>query len=746
MTSGLHLFNSQTRKKELFRGSGPDGLDVNWYSCGPTVYDAAHLGHARTYVAFDVLRRVMRDYFGYAIKYQMNITDVDDKIIKRARIRYLMETYRRNIIEKKDLSVFVADLESASKVFVAKLVDGSIPLAEKREAMTKIFQEAESQINDFKAKHKEIDAEAVETLLNGQTGDIISEWLDANHGSEVHDPEIFRQLAAKWEREFFQDMTSLGVEAPDIVTRVSDYVKEIADFTEIVIQRGYAYTAPSGSVYFDVARFVSDGYKYPRLVPEMGTDTTGEAVAQINDADADVSVEKRSPVDFVLWKAWKPGEPFWIPEGSTLAKGRPGWHIECSAMATSILGREPLDIHSGGIDLRFPHHDNELAQSEAYLGLKGETQGWVRYFLHSGHLTISGLKMAKSLKNFITIRKAFEEMTPRQLRLAFLLGSWCAPMEYNPSVVFQAKEYLRYAKEFFATVMPLVLLEIPKHKDRVKATQTELELLTALTEAKKTVHNALCDNVDTRTVLQAIKNLMGAVHVYLQGTSLIQATADPELLYAAAQFVARNFSLLGLGSYSEWLGNDENHVAAQASDQLDAAENEQGGARALAVARVVADFRDMIREAARKTKAIEMLQLCDELRDKMLPLVGIRLEDRPAGQPAAVKLAPVVTKEELEAQQLAAQEMKEAEKKAKQQAKQQPAKKDDDDGKIEPSVHPSKMFTEGPNASKFSKFDDTGFPTHDSEGKELTKTGIKKWRKVYDLQAKKHEAWLAKQG
>nr|CAH7726852.1 unnamed protein product [Callosobruchus chinensis] len=243
----LKLYNSLTRQKEVFVPI--NGNRVTWYSCGPTVYDASHMGHARSYITFDILRRVLTDYFGYNVFYVMNITDIDDKIIKRARQNHLYEKY---VNEKHSLENVIAD---ARKVLI-------LP--------------------------------------------------------------------------------------PNVLTRVSEYIPEIIAYIEKIISNGYAYHS-NGSVYFDVGAFDRrDNHHYAKLVPEAYGDTNS------------LHEDKHSPNDFALWKRSKPGEPAW---DSPWGQGRPGWHIECSAMASDMIGNT-LDIHTGGIDLRFPHHDNEIAQSE----------------------------------------------------------------------------------------------------------------------------------------------------------------------------------------------------------------------------------------------------------------------------------------------------------------------------------------------------------------------------------------------
>ncbi|MGH0118833.1 UNVERIFIED_CONTAM: hypothetical protein FKN15_056220 [Acipenser sinensis] len=198
-------------------------------------------------------------------------------------------------------------------------------------------------------------------LLLKEAKDLLSDWLDSQLGSQVTENSIFSILPKYWEGEYHQDMEALNVLPPDVLTRVSEYVPEIVAFVKKVVENGYGYVS-NGSVYFDTAQFGgSEKHSYGKLVPEAIGD---QKALQEGEGDLSISAdrlsEKRSQNDFALWKASKPGEPSW---DSPWGKGRPGWHIECSAMAGSILG-ESMDIHGGGFDLRFPHHDNELAQSE----------------------------------------------------------------------------------------------------------------------------------------------------------------------------------------------------------------------------------------------------------------------------------------------------------------------------------------------------------------------------------------------
>lgn len=299
----LHVSNSLSKdKKEKF--VPVNGNDVQIYICGPTVYSDSHLGHARTYVCFDTIKKLLRDYFGYNVKFAMNITDIDDKII------------------------------NASK----------------------------------------------------ESG---KDFLD---------------IARYYEKQFLEDMGKLNVEMPDVLTRVTEYMPEIIKFIEKIIDNGFAYES-KGSVYFDVEAYSADpDHSYAKLKPTAVGDA--QALADGEGVLVGAVIEKRSNKDFALWKASKEGEPKWE---STWGPGRPGWHIECSAMVNEIFPSWPIDVHGGGIDLQFPHHDNEIAQSEAYLGC----DQWIKYFWHTGHLNIDGLKMSKSLKNFIKIDELLKEHSSR---------------------------------------------------------------------------------------------------------------------------------------------------------------------------------------------------------------------------------------------------------------------------------------------------------------------------------------------
>lgn len=269
-----------------------------------------------------------------------------------------------------------------------------------------------------------------------QVQDILLPYLDSLHGSTIdaNDHSIFTKLTKKFEVRFMEDMRALNCLDPDQITRVTEYGSQIVDFVKKLLKNEFAYTTSDGSIYFDIEAFEKGYNRYARLEPWNRNDK--ELQADGEGSLTKKTSEKRSDADFAVWKSSKPGEPSWP---SPWGNGRPGWHIECSAMASDKFGSK-MDIHSGGIDLAFPHHDNELAQSEAYWLDKSKLEHdhqWVNYFLHMGHLSIQGSKMSKSLKNFTTIRDALDrgDWTPRGLRIVFLLGGWKEGIEITEDLV-----------------------------------------------------------------------------------------------------------------------------------------------------------------------------------------------------------------------------------------------------------------------------------------------------------------------
>uniref|UniRef100_A0A8D3CZJ4 Cysteine--tRNA ligase, cytoplasmic n=1 Tax=Scophthalmus maximus TaxID=52904 RepID=A0A8D3CZJ4_SCOMX len=577
----LQLYNSLTRAKEPFVPQ--NGNKVTWYSCGPTVYDASHMGHARSYISFDILRRILRDYFKYDVLYCMNVTDIDDKIIKRARQNHLLDQYKE---KQPTAAQILQDVLSARGPFQAQLASTTDP--DKKQMMERLDAAVGAALLPLQAAMQSGDAAA--SLLDSSR-DLLSEWLDKRFGSEVTENSIFSLLPKFWEGEYHRDMEALNVLPPDVLTRVSDFVPEIVEFVKKIVSNGFGYES-NGSVYFDTSRFDSSPqHSYGKLVPEAVGD---QKALQEGEGDLSISAdrlsEKKSQNDFALWKTSKPGEPSW---DSPWGKGRPGWHIECSAMAGSVLGQS-MDIHGGGFDLRFPHHDNELAQSEAFF----DNDNWVRYFLHTGHLTIAGCKMSKSLKNFITIKDALAKNTARQLRLAFLMHSWKDTLDYSSNTMESAVQYEKFMNEFFLNVKDLLRAPTDITGQFEKWEAAEVELNTSFSDRKSAVHEALCDNVDTRAAMEEMRVLVNQSNSYIAGRKSAKLRPNRLLVESVAMYLTHmlKFDMMMIITSVLQL---ESTVMPYLSTSL--------------------------------------LQLCDEVRDDTLPELGVRLEDH-EGLPTVVKL------------------------------------------------------------------------------------------------------------
>ncbi|XP_063878581.1 LOW QUALITY PROTEIN: cysteine--tRNA ligase, cytoplasmic-like [Scylla paramamosain] len=698
----LHLYNSFTRRKELFV---PQSQVITWYSCGPTVYDDSHMGHARSYVSFDILRRVLQDYFGFPIHYVMNITDIDDKIIKRARTRYLIQQYRKSQMQWDQV---YEDLTRALEHHTQAIAATTDP--DKRKMMLAEVEKVKNAADALKAATEGEAVEKQEELLKCAEG-VLGEWLDQQKGKEVTDNSIFSELPRHYEEEFNKDMEALNVMEADVVTRVSEYVPQIVDYVAKIIENGYAYEA-NNSVYFDVAKFDAEpNHYYAKLVPEAYGNQAAleEGEGTLSAASAQ---EKRSPNDFALWKASKPGEPAWP---SPWGPGRPGWHIECSAMASEIFG-ESIDIHTGGVDLKFPHHDNELAQAEAYFN----NDHWVRYFLHTGHLHIDGCKMSKSLKNFITIKQALAENSPALLRISFLLHSWKDTLDYSSNTMEGSRQYYKMITEFSLNVQDLV------RRAGLSSTQwagPEVALQEAFNAARVGVHKALCDNIDTQDSLTASGDLLTESNKYMNSHSQVNS----QLLVNINCYIWKLMKMFGVPH------GDKSSSGGQGQEKV------------VGVAEVVGNIREQLRQWSRD-KELEvgelrgrLLGLCDTIRDELLPPLGIRLEDREAGAPSI----KVVDPGELMAEICAKKEQEEvrrqekARKKAEQEAKQQQQKQE----QAVPPINPKEMF----HTSEYSQWDANGLPTHDAEGKEITKSQSKKLAKLMEAQRKKFEKWQQQQ-
>ncbi|EFN87140.1 Cysteinyl-tRNA synthetase, cytoplasmic [Harpegnathos saltator] len=703
----LQLYNSLTRKKEVFVPQF--GNRILWYSCGPTVYDASHMGHARSYISFDILRRVLSDYFGYDVLYVMNITDIDDKIIKRARQNYLYEKY---VEENHNLNTILDDAKQVMSNFENTVhtitdLDKKCMLENMLSKLTKVIENLEKAVRE-KDEHE---IAVLQELLLKEVKDLLSDWLDQLKGSTITEHSIFNKLSKHWESEFHKDMDALNVLKPSVLTRVSEYVPEIIAFVQQIIDNGLAYGS-NGSVYFDVSKFdKQEKHFYAKLVPEAYGDTSSDL-----SVTEDKLSEKRSLTDFALWKSSKAGEPWW---DSPWGKGRPGWHIECSVMASVICG-ENLDIHTGGVDLKFPHHDNELAQAEAYF----DNSHWVKYFLHSGHLTIAGCKMSKSLKNFVTIQDALKKHSARQLRLAFLLHSWKDTLDYSDNTMNMAVQYEKFLNEFFLNIKCRIrsLGKKTTIDTFAKWTDSEMELNRKFQVAKHSVHKALCDNIDTRSVLDTIRELVVDSNVYMSQNK----NPNTLLLRDIAVYITKMFVIFGaISSTHDSIGFpiDDEAVGTNVEETV------------MPYLEILANFRKKVRNCAKTLKANDILQECDILRDDILPNVGVRLEDSNE-ETCKVKL---VNKEEL----LKEKEIKknlEQEKALEKERRKAEAAAAAAAKEAQKRISPNDMFRL--EKDKYSQFDDKGLPTHNAEGKEISKGLFKKLQKLQQAQEKRYNEYL----
>ncbi|MCX6339295.1 MAG: cysteine--tRNA ligase [Candidatus Aureabacteria bacterium] len=330
--SKLKVYNTATRRVEEFHSLKP--REVGMYVCGPTVYDDCHMGHARMMVAFEVVIRWL-EYRGFKVKYVLNITDIDDKIIKRAAER-------------------------------------GMPCSE---------------------------------------------------------------LAEHYLEEFHKDMDRLALRNPTVEPRATAHIQEMIKLISALWEKGFAYEA-NGDVYYDVSRFPNYG--------KLSRRNTDELLA---GARVEINERKKNPLDFVLWKSAKPGEPQWP---SPWGPGRPGWHIECSTMSTKYLGKT-FDIHGGGQDLIFPHHENEIAQSEGATG-----NPLACYWLHNALVMVDETKMSKSLGNFFTLKEVFQKYDPHVVRYFLLSKHYRTPIDFSESSLSEARVSLRRLDECVARAQEAV--------------------------------------------------------------------------------------------------------------------------------------------------------------------------------------------------------------------------------------------------------------------------------------------------
>lgn len=591
-----------------------------------------------------------------------------------------------------------------------------------------------------------------------QVQDVLLPYLDTLYGSTINasDHSIFTRLTKKFEDRFMEDVRALNCVDPDVVTRVTEYGQHIVDFVDKVEKNGFAYKTTDGSVYFDIEAFEAANNNYARLEPWNRNDKDLQADGE--GALTKKSTEKRSDADFALWKSSKPGEPSWP---SPWGAGRPGWHIECSAMASDKLGSQ-IDIHSGGIDLAFPHHDNELAQSEAYWCDKshhGQHQ-WVNYFMHMGHLSIQGSKMSKSLKNFTTIKEALNrgDWTPRRLRIVFLLGGWREGIEITEDLVKEGSAWEDKVNNFF-----IKMNDIIDNKESASDLNSGPPAWEAVRKAKDDVFLALCDSFNTPSVMRIISELISEYNITGKNDLTIKQTLH------AARWVTSIINIFGLNGAAKaddnsigWSGisipehakpyltaiskvrdtlrqqarTPEGLSSEKLKDISNTSQNgySPGNAETAPYETVLSKLQDEISGLTDSEKlSKDVLQLCDRIRDVELWNLGIYLEDRPDDQPALIR---PVTKELRAAK--AEQEAKEVQKlKAKEEREKEAAAKAD-----KGRLSHLEMF----RTAEYSAWDEEGLPMKDATGEEITKSKGKKLRKDWDRQKKLHEAWTKANG
>ncbi|MCL2004514.1 MAG: cysteine--tRNA ligase [Oscillospiraceae bacterium] len=467
------LYNDLTRSKERFVPIREG--HVSFYSCGPTVYDYFHVGNARPFIVFDVLRRYL-EHIGYEVTFVQNFTDIDDKMINRAN----------------DEGITVGEL---SERFIA---------------------------------------------------------------------------------EYYRDADALGIRRPTVAPKATDHMAEIIDIVSKIMEKGHAYeveTAGGGKdVYFDVRSYAPYGRLSKQSLDEL------EAGARVEVEEA-----KRNPLDFALWKAGKPGEPSWE---SPWGKGRPGWHIECSAMASKYLG-DTIDIHSGGVDLTFPHHENEVAQSEAAAG-----KPFVNFWLHNGFLLIDKEKMSKSLGNFMTARAAREAYPPLAIRLFMLSAHYRTQINFAPDGLEQAAGGVTRLRNCWADLMYA--------KETTCAGDAGISpFLKELDALDKRFYEAMDDDFNTAAAVGVLFELVKLVNTWLKDSRDGKITLPASFFDAAEKELRKLDDILGV-------------IGIEDSTDEDVGE----------IDRMIEE-----RNVARKAKNFSR---SDEIRDLLLAR-GIVLEDTPQG-------------------------------------------------------------------------------------------------------------------
>lgn len=475
----LKVYNTLTRKKEPFLPMN-EGV-VKMYVCGMTTYSDAHIGHARTYVAFDIIRRYL-EYKGYKVFYVQNITDIDDKIINAAN----------------------------------------------------------------------------------------KAGMDA------------LEYSSMYAKRCLEDMDKLGIRRANLYPKATEHIEDMIRAIERLIEKGYAYVS-DGDVYFSVEKFKEYGKLSKQDLKQI------KAGARIKPGE-----KKRKPEDFALWKAAKPNEPSWQ---SPWGKGRPGWHIECSTMSQKYLGL-PFDIHGGGQDLIFPHHENEIAQAEAAYGKK-----FVNYWLHSGMLKVRGEKMSKSLGNIVNIRDALKKWDAEVLRFFYASYHYRSPADYSEEALKNAEnalERIRITKE-----------KLSENAEEEEFNENELNeeekrYLHEIERLKEKFEEAMDDDFNTPKAIEAIFDFVKATNKFLMNERINKKLCN----YALNEFlkIARVLTLF----QEEKKLNEE--ALKKLAEKYEIKEKE---------AKKIIEAILEIRKKARKERNYK---LADEIREE-LKSIGIEIED-----------------------------------------------------------------------------------------------------------------------
>jgi cysteinyl-tRNA synthetase len=396
----LRVYNTLTRQKEEFLPLDPP--KVKMYVCGITPYDETHLGHARAYATFDIIRRYL-EYSGFEVAYVQNITDVDDKIIAKGQ------------------------------------------------------------------------------------------------GSGVR----CREIAEQYTRSYFEVMDRLNVRRADVYPKATEHIPEMVRWISGLMEKGYAYLLDDG-VYFEVNKFQNYGKLSGRVKDEQ------EAGARVK-----IDARKRSPLDFSLWKKAKEGEPSWP---SPWGEGRPGWHIECSVMSTKYLG-EQFDLHGGGMDLEFPHHENEIAQTEALTG----KVPWVKYWVHNGFVNVNRQKMSKSLGNFFMLKDIFMKYDPMTVRFFLLQTHYRSPIDFSDEQLASAGEALSSLRNLYDNINSMIDENITPGRTPNWNNALQRELIKCKTDFKI----AMDDDFNTAT---AISSIFSLIHAFYQKNKLNDLSQTKECL------------------------------------------------------------------------------------------------------------------------------------------------------------------------------------------------------------------------